>query len=89
MELHEDEAKKKWCPFVRVGWMEKFREKPEVPAENVGYNRLVCEHKDDDSESTIMAECLCVASMCMAWRAARGSDGEFGYCGLAGKLGGE
>jgi hypothetical protein len=83
----EDEAKKKWCPYARVG---AYTDKGQIMAITV--NR---DPRDEVSEG-----CLCLGSECMAWRetyamsrsnpACTPETGHQrslvgGYCGLAGR----
>lgn len=78
--MTEEEAKTKWCPFVRFT----------SPTERAGWdwNR----HKSHKGPNGEMLA-FCLASKCMAWRWAKATDydGEVlvsdldGYCGLAGK----
>ncbi len=74
--MTEDEAKTKWCPFVRHVWEHNV----DFPG---AYNRIVVPDPG--------ANLNCVASDCMAWRWAAFAEGEehagnvHGYCGLAGK----
>jgi hypothetical protein len=78
--MTEDEARKMWCPFVRVA--DSLDATP--PAAN-------CTAGPDADRTPDWASC--VGSLCMAWRwkkfdSARfmSADGEYvGYCGLAGK----
>ena len=80
--MTEDEAKTKWCPFVRfVGW-ETFRDGEQTATAN----RI--HHKDGSIDSYVS----CLASKCMAWRplpdspnAVTGDIETHGFCGLAGK----
>lgn len=80
--MTEDEAKTKWCPFVRVhGGDLSFNRY--AAADNPAFN------------------CTCLGSACMAWRwrwipemeISRGAhlieSKTEGYCGLAGKPGGQ
>lgn len=96
--MTEQEARQKWCPFVRM------TVKPSTMLEKmvVGNNRGQAGSEKGDVVST-----ACIASDCMAWRVkwsteqleARNrswfggkpwpeglSDVPDGYCGLAGKL---
>lgn len=78
--MTEDEAKTKWCPFVRV-YSVADGEHPSAP--NGSWNR----HQADG-----LSETRCIGSACMAWRwrETRGRVKETGeaapfdgYCGLA------
>ena len=56
--MTEDEAKEKWCPFVRiVGW-EQFRDGEQAAT----CNRIP--NKDGSIDSCV----ACIGSSCMAWR---------------------
>jgi len=75
--MTEEEAKAKWCPFVRCGNVSR-------DSDNV-INRFV--HNDGHFEGL-----RCIGSQCMTWRwEALPSAGQFGqtvhhgYCGLAGR----
>ena len=94
MMTTEEQARQKWCPFVRTAWaMNAADDTAALCTANRG-------NTDND--------CLCIASDCMAWRGAwrkkvtdrscwdkeelaskptaPGKDWErIGYCGLAGK----
>lgn len=74
----EDEARTKWCPFVRVITFHG--------GEVVTANRNI-------GSSDPLAKSICIASGCMAWRwkredyscGGRPKDAiDKGYCGLAG-----
>tara|TARA_X000001316_G_C922015_1_gene36752 strand:- start:2852 stop:3088 length:237 start_codon:yes stop_codon:yes gene_type:complete len=73
----EDEAKKKWCPEVRMS-------ASDMPVEG--------NHASNRSNKTFQEKCHCLGSGCMMWRWAKGAsvadsiNGKRpGYCGLAGK----
>ena len=79
--MTEDEAKQKWCPFVRV-------------IEDVGssYNRVIYAKGDERKDLLTENACKCVASDCMMWRWGKTEttmDGVqyhpagSGHCGLA------
>lgn len=75
--MTEDEAKHRWCPFVR-------REGDGGGAFNRGATPLNEEHHDG------IYSCACIGSACMAWRTQNYIDDNrmpnvAGYCGLAGK----
>lgn len=96
--MTEDEARKKWCPFVRLADNENRHT----------WNRSV-EQFDADGGKMRAVYTACIASECMAWRwkeiLERVADGEpmepgrvyiaasvkvkvikgHGFCGLAGK----
>ncbi|MCI0366686.1 MAG: hypothetical protein L0219_22715 [Phycisphaerales bacterium] len=78
----EDEAKAKWCPFVRVS----------VVSDPVA---LTYAHNRDDAQM-MSSGFNCIASQCMAWREhavmrqVKDAHGTItgistGFCGLAGK----
>jgi hypothetical protein len=80
--MTEEDAKTKWCPFVRVGHAREAGEE--------AFNRL-CDDQglDGDDFSHVPEAALCIASACMAWRwstpgTAPADQPERGYCGLAG-----
>lgn len=78
--MTEDEAKTKWCPFVRLVAADQEQEKLVYSG-----NRLL----DPDSGKIHTKGALCIASACMAWRwdidkNRAGPDVDHGYCGLAG-----
>lgn len=66
--MTEDEAKTKWCPFVRVVIG------PDNPTWQGGMltNRGAIPADNRDT--------LCIGSQCMAWRWTRSPDG---FCGLS------
>lgn len=71
--MTEDEAKTKWCPFVRA-----VLPGTTLPAGNRGVG-------PDGTEGVKGARCI--ASACMAWRWDERTDYapvRQGYCGLAG-----
>ncbi len=89
--MTEDEAKTKWCPFVRaIGAVSDDAAANRWPADPDG--------ESDDSfglDSSGQPHALCIASQCMAWRWDRviESQGQLvpmpqgapsGHCGLAG-----
>lgn len=80
--MTEDEAKKKWCPMIKIA--------PETEGFYPLTNRAKAIHKGDELIGTV----TCIASECMAWR----NTGlvydcdeptkiieRRGHCGLAGK----
>lgn len=78
--MTEDEAKTKWCPFVRLGV---------TGCQAGGVNRIA-----DISASKVTTDIApCIVSQCIAWRYIDGygpeetklGDKTKGYCGLAGK----
>jgi hypothetical protein len=68
--MTEEEAKTKWCPFVRHA--EDTNQETSVPA----FNRLA---------EPLRYNLNCVGSDCMAWRYVNRPVDGHGYCGLAGK----
>lgn len=84
--MTEDEAKTKWCPFVRL--------KP-TDSDGQAFNRLLS-HASQPRDDYEIALAKCVGSACMAWRTTvvpiDSGDVVFnvqnkivGYCGLAGE----
>lgn len=78
--MTEDEAKTKWCPFVRVVHVGELK----INSGNRIYNAV--------SDQTITdGPACCIGSECMAWRIRYFGDDvkegelELGYCGLAGR----
>lgn len=73
--MTEDQAKQKWCPFVRQ-------------AEHGGGSWNRASWPDGDilnlDHSKGLYACNCIASLCMAWRFQYISK-DSGYCGLAGE----
>lgn len=74
--LTEDQARQKWCPFVRFSMS---------TADGNATNR----HNAAGEISQNPRYSQCIASSCMAWRQGSGADGsshsgECGFCGLAG-----
>ena len=57
--MTEDEAKTKWCPFVRLSVTRWFGDPPIVPITATA-NRVIAE---ENQEKT-----FCISSACMAWR---------------------
>ena len=82
--MTEDEAKTKWCPFVRM----PFATQPAmggVIEANLAINRLPADLDDCGLNYR------CIGSECMAFRCdcrttADHEKGCDGYCGLAGKV---
>lgn len=90
--MTEEEAKTKWCPFVRHAYTPmQFETNPTA----ISINR--CVEKDKQAEG-----CSCIGSQCMAWRwilapqqtvsfneesanPKAGSYVAIGYCGLVGR----
>jgi hypothetical protein len=82
--MTEDEAKTKWCPFVR--WTAWDIKEMDLEADS----RCIKSNRDDIAHENV-SDITCIGSDCMAWRWMYG-DSEFprkssesGYCGLAGK----
>lgn len=79
--MTEDEAKKKWCPFVRFN-------APDGATDALIINNRA--KRAAPGETTNGQMCGCLASKCMAWRwKLEGSVTETysttdGHCGLAG-----
>ena len=75
--MTEDEAKTKWCPFVRIN---------SISGDQFSFNRMdMTNAKNDSLEYRVGADleiARCIGSLCMAWRWQNSLDG---YCGLAGK----
>lgn len=68
-----DDAKTKWCPFVR------FAIGPQTPT---------WQEAAFSNRGQMDGKCTCVGPDCMAWRIDREYSGDCGgYCGLAGKDG--
>jgi hypothetical protein len=76
-KMTEDEAKKKWCPFVAVANQMAFETR-------IKYERL---------SGGVRLENICAASDCMMWRCADSyfstttgtvRKPDTGYCGLGG-----
>ena len=95
--MTEDEAKTKWCPFVRLH-MEQDGESA------TNRDRFVLPETEDSQTSPdrVRHNARCISSVCMAWRETDSEpiwpeDDDFqennpernirqtGYCGLAGK----
>lgn len=79
--MTEDEAKTKWCPFVRFV--------PESVSVFAGTTRGIPLTRDEGVEH---AGFSCIGSACMAWRRdpdraldTKAGWANDGYCGLAGK----
>lgn len=77
--MKESEARKKWCPLVRIGFTAPLGSAAAV-------NRLL-KYPSDDS---VKEETCCLGSGCMMWRMDNGPGGQpgtpdsRGHCGLAG-----
>lgn len=70
MMLTEEEARKKWCPFVR------YYEAGDRAASNRWRQSLPAE----EPHALNPVPCRCIASDCMMWQ---WFDHQKGYCGLA------
>jgi len=73
--MTEDQAKEKWCPYVRHFSGSVDDEVVVDPAANRWGRHLN------------PGPCRCIASECMAWRyhsSSRSESERHGYCGLAG-----
>src|SRR5690606_23686540 len=66
--MTEDEAKTKWCPFVRARKSVESAEETQVFP--VSYNRLVIERAQEGVIEVVNmpVSALCIGSPCMAWR---------------------
>lgn len=77
--MTDDEAKTKWCPFVRYS------------ASSSSYptaNRWKQSAPPEEPHALNPVPCRCIAADCMAWRwceSAKAGADEHGFCGLAGK----
>ena len=78
--MTEDDARQRWCPFVRIF----------IAPETVDWQGMMFDNRGELSEGRPN----CIASDCMAWRWEKyeeqieeglGRKGCDGYCGLAGK----
>jgi hypothetical protein len=76
LEMTEEEAKTKWCPFARL--IAEMRSN----LGNVGFTESHNRRATEDGDGFPSAA-RCIGSSCMAWRWK--SLNESGYCGLAGK----
>jgi hypothetical protein len=90
MNLTEDEAKKRWCPFANVGFGGRFG--------GAAFNRFQITGQTaagqvvEEGELKIPAGAKCLGSGCMAWRPqpqgpfdkSTGEEAAHGRCGLAG-----
>ena len=71
--MTEDEAKTKWCPFVRIDFNQ-----------GIAWNNRASNSEIPDNNKIA----TCLGSECMAWRwepHERVPGDDEGYCGLAGK----
>lgn len=96
--MTEDEAKTKWCPFVRVASLHESKN-PREWIGVAGANRAVSSgivDKKGVGDDGLPDAARCIGSACMAWRyerrrfetndegRVREALGGAGYCGLAG-----
>lgn len=88
--MTEDEARQKWCPFVR--FTHPFTVKSDDHTKSrKAYDRW--NNRNTDIESGSDDNANCIASNCMMWRWKTGVDHggtgtvtlDTGYCGLEGK----
>ena len=86
--MTEDQAREKWCPFVRIT---SVYTDGEIERISPAYNRLV---DSEGCEVDPVYASRCIASRCMAWRTLKhGVETHtaveacipYGFCGLAGK----
>lgn len=92
--LTEEDARKRWCPFVRIAGPQGSE------AAGTSYNRWPGGQHEDD---VFTLNSKCVGSRCMAWRPSqteafknmaearyrldgRRLSSDTGYCGLAGPV---
>lgn len=66
----EDEAKKRWCPFVQLV----------ISSNGASYNNRLKNDTDDAFMCCIAPKCMAWRSTIMS-----GVNGKTGYCGLMGK----
>ena len=87
----EQEAKKKWCPHVRVSDGEHYAaENRFCQAGKVSLPEHSKVMLPEDNEGINWDRCI--ASGCMMWcwednQKLKGGEGSQGFCGLAGKVG--
>ncbi len=76
--ISESEARKKWCPMVRIA----RRESIEPFEATEGANLVVVAGCNTDALGGIRlpASCRCIASDCMMWETA--VDSTLGFCAL-------
>jgi len=70
--MTEDEAKKKWCPMVRLIPTNRFHVATSQTSYNRGYNT-------DDGKELLVAGTTCIGIYCMMWQMLSPKEG---YCGL-------
>lgn len=77
--MTEDEAKTKWCPFVR--YIGAFSDSRGVTVSAASYNRGALDGG--------LQNAACLGSGCMMWRELKHAENytgiEQGWCGLGGK----
>lgn len=78
--MTEDEAKTKWCPFVRTANATVRPASEEWPGIFMG---TIAVNRSSPDAAT---PAPCIASECMAWRWIEGKRNTEGYCGLAGAV---
>lgn len=71
--MTEDEAKTKWCPFVRVALMRTGEDGEEHPV-SPAYNRMHFDSGHVPASDGSERETLCLGSQCMAWRWGEGAQ---------------
>ncbi|MBF0308616.1 MAG: hypothetical protein HQL56_03705 [Magnetococcales bacterium] len=75
----EAEAKKKWCPMVRVLDLS-------LQSGAAGFNWInTVGMEQQEGMSDWWSSNACKGSLCMFWRWKPSREGHLGYCGLAGK----
>jgi len=75
--MTEDDANKRWCPFVRNTLFSR-----NVAFVETNRGLMVNDKNKADAEDTVGWGYKCIASMCMAWQQKTSDDG---HCGLVGK----
>jgi len=85
--MTEEEAKTKWCPFVRRVVYDKYAHEFQAGV-TVG---MTAANRNTDQAVAPLGGVNCIASACMAWRTLTKPVGTGmvrerigGYCGLAG-----
>lgn len=86
--MTEDEAKTRWCPFVRLvsGKIDERTGSSEHSNRQPTFNR-VADATNGKWALPAGGGACCIGTKCMAWRdgAFDGTGIRTGYCGLAGK----
>lgn len=77
--MTEDEAKTKWCPFVRFS----IADDGDTAANRD--SKVLSDKDSKHGDLQVRHNARCIASACMAWRSDL-PNAVAGYCGLAGKL---